>query len=455
MPIEGDDTVPLYPTVKDACNEEYITPYCVKVLYGIFGYQVMEAPKNHMAVANFNGEATNRGDLEIFLEEWQKDAARSGVAFDFKTEYVKDQVDDQDQQKGGSLTAQIAMGLAWPVPFLEYRVGGYPTNESQALRDHYPNLYDPFLLWLHTMLSEPNPPQVVAITHGWDEQDASPAYSHSVCNGFAKLGARGITVVVNSGDNALDGSNPKNQCDDKPKKFVPRFPASCPYVTTVGATRGIEPDKTSVAYRWYYYIWPSNNIHALIPWVSGAGFSNYFPRPKWQEDTVQKYLWASGTMNKYPGRWNKNGRAYPDVSAHGFLDSVMVTGWDDLYDGTAISTATMAAIIALVNDALLAVGKPALGFMNPWLYMTGFQGFTDVKKGSVQGCGTVELDPATRKVDEDNEGPIGGFPAVRGWDLGSGFGTPWFPKLKELALEYQHPAPTGTNGSDYPPYGPP
>jgi tripeptidyl-peptidase-1 len=66
----------------------------------------------------------------------------------------------------------------------------------------------------------------------------------------------------------------------------------------------------------------------------------------------------------------------------------------------------MAAIISLVNDALIADGKPALGFLNPWLYSEGFKSFTDITVGSNKGCNTS------------------GFPAAVGWDAASGFGTP-------------------------------
>jgi subtilase family serine protease len=47
-----------------------------------------------------------------------------------------------------------------------------------------------------------------------------------------KLGAVGVTVVVSSGD---DGA-PGNLGDCKGKPFDPPFPASSPWVTTVGAT---------------------------------------------------------------------------------------------------------------------------------------------------------------------------------------------------------------------------
>lgn len=66
----------------------------------------------------------------------------------------------------------------------------------------------------------------------------------------------------------------------------------------------------------------------------------------------------------------------------------------------------MSGIIALVNDALIAEGKPPLGFLNPWIYSKGHKGFTDITSGSAVGCS------------------VAGFPALQGWDAVTGFGTP-------------------------------
>lgn len=74
-------------------------------------------------------------------------------------------------------------------------------------------------------------------------------------------------------------------------------------------------------------------------------------------------------------------------------------------------------MISLVNDALIAHGRPPLGFMNPWLYqLGGGKGFTDITQGSTTGCDTS------------------GFPAQAGWDLASGFGTPDFNKIRDVLL---------------------
>ena len=84
--------------------------------------------------------------------------------------------------------------------------------------------------------------------------------------------------------------------------------------------------------------------------------------------------------------------------------------------GTLAATQLAAGVLALVNDALIAAGKPALGFLNPWLYKKRYKALTDVTKGSNRGCNTT------------------GFAAGEGWDPVNGWGTPNFPKLAELAM---------------------
>lgn len=117
------------------------------------------------------------------------------------------------------------------------------------------------------------------------------------------------------------------------------------------------------------------------------------------------------------GLFNPAGRAYPDVSAQGQSFATICNGTLVPLDGTSAATPTFSAVIALVNDALLAKGKPPLGFLNPWLYKEGHKTFTDITSGNSMGCGTQ------------------GFPAKAGWDAVTGWGTPFFPKLVKAALE--------------------
>jgi tripeptidyl-peptidase-1 len=137
---------------------------------------------------------------------------------------------------------------------------------------------------------------------------------------------------------------------------------------------------------------------------SGGGFSYYFPRPKYQDAVVGAYVKSLGDECK--GLYNPNGRGYPDIAAQGYHFATIWNGTLVPLDGTSASTRAAAAVIALVNDALIAAGKPPLGFLNPWLYAGGYKAFTDVTNGSSIRCGKD------------------GFPAVNRWDAVTGWGTP-------------------------------
>lgn len=61
------------------------------------------------------------------------------------------------------------------------------------------------------------------------------SFAQRACNGFAQLGARGVSLLFGSGDNGVgDGDpNPATQiCQTNDgrneTKFIPLFPASCP-----------------------------------------------------------------------------------------------------------------------------------------------------------------------------------------------------------------------------------
>lgn len=138
--------------------------------------------------------------------------------------------------------------------------------------------------------------------------------------------------------------------------------------------------------------------------ASGGGFSNYFKRPSYQNGVVPAYISSLGSQ--YKGLYNPNGRGYPDLSAQSQAFVIIFSGVMFPIDGTSCACPTVAGILTLVNDALIAAGKPVLGFLNPCLYQRLYKAFTDVTGGSSSGCNTT------------------GFPAQAGWDPVTGFGTP-------------------------------
>jgi len=265
------------------------------------------------------------------------------------------------------------------------------------------NTNEPYLDWLNSILEQETLPLTISTSYGDDEQTVPFSYAERVCGGFAQLGARGISLVFSSGDFGVGDGDPDpatQQCftnnGKNQTKFIPRFPASCPFVTTVGATEQF-PEV------------------AAFNFFSGGGFSNYFKRPLYQLGQVDSYL-DKLPRGLYNGLYNPNGRGYPDVAAQGNDFRIWFGGRAVRIGGTSASAPTFAGIIALLNDAKLRAKQPPLGFLNPLLYSTLSTAFNDITVGNNTGCGTP------------------GFNATKGWDPVTGLGTPNFGRMKDLLL---------------------
>jgi tripeptidyl-peptidase-1 len=196
-------------------------------------------------------------------------------------------------------------------------------------------------------------------------------------------------------------------------RFLPTFPASCPYVTSVGSTQYVQPEEATI--------------------FSGGGFSDRFPRPAYQNTAVSSYLKKLGT--KWQNLYNAGGRGFPDVAAQGMNFHVIDKNGtnvqlNELFSGTSASAPTFAAIVSLLNNARLSEGQAPLGFLNPWLYSVGYKGLTDIVNGGSVGCiGEAIFSGLPAPVV-----PFASFNATKGWDPVSGLGTPLFDKLLQLAV---------------------
>ncbi|KAG6898306.1 hypothetical protein C0992_011897 [Termitomyces sp. T32_za158] len=192
-----------------------------------------------------------------------------------------------------------------------------------------------------------------------------PNYAIKVCNLFAQLGSIGTTAFFSSGDEGVGAGDCLTNDGTGKKIFQPAFPASCPFVTTVGGTTRVAPE-VAVSF-------------------SGGGFSRYFAQPSYQSSAVATFLSSLGTT--FSGLYNATGRAYPDVSAQANNFRVIIGGSLASVGGTSASSPTVAAIFSLLNDVRLAANKPTLGFVNPLIYSQS-SAFNDVISGSNPGCGT-------------------------------------------------------------------
>lgn len=210
-----------------------------------------------------------------------------------------------------------------------------------------------------------------------------------------------------SGDTGV-GSACQTNDGKNTTRFLPIFPASCPYVTSVGSTRGINPERA---------------IH-----FSSGGFSDTWKRPSYQDKAVTSYLKRLGSQ--WNGLYNPTGRGIPDVSAQGYHFHVVDKGVDTLISGTSASAPVFAGIIALLNAQRLKAGKKPLGFLNPWIYSAGFEGLNDVVEGGSTGCTGVNIYSNLPTPVVVNAA----WNASKGWDPVTGYGTPDYERLLPLAL---------------------
>lgn len=365
-------------SVAEVCNATLVTPLCLRTLYGTVNYKVQAAGKNFMAINDFLGEINNRSDVEIYLEMFRPEAV-SG-AFEFSQISVAGGTLQQTPENAtqlndgtgveGDLDAETMIGIGWPTPLVAYSTGGLdPTFKADAFTTY--NSDEPYLTWLQYITSLPDAalPSVISTSYGDDEQTIGESYAKQSCNMFAQLGARGVTVLFSSGDEGVGADGYCYSNDGKnTSTFLPAFPATCPYVTAVGATTNFTPEGMLAPFLPMSLILTVRPVAAYdprfsTPFTSGGGFSNYFGRPAYQASAVDAYL-AKYVKNEYKGLYNPAGRGYPDVAAQSQNFSTVWNGSVVPVDGTSAASPTMGGVLALVNDALIAAGKSPLGFLN-------------------------------------------------------------------------------------------
>ncbi|KAH9016942.1 subtilisin-like protein [Lactarius pseudohatsudake] len=383
-PVSGEPVTVLSRVYVD----EYSTPPYLRYFYTTVDYTPAAADRNALGIVGMLNEYPNPEDLATFMSEYRTD----GTEATFTVIQVNGGGYDPTNPTGESnLQTQYAVAMTYPTPVIFYSVGRGPAGTT-----------DWFVSWLRYILAEDNIPRTISISYIiGDERVIPDNYATWVCDQFGMLGARGISVLIATGDDGVGRGNCVTA--DGSVRFYTLFPATCPYVTAVGGTDGHDPE-----------------VGASI---SGGGFSNIFIRPEYQEQAVTTFLQRQG--NEYEGNYNASNRGIPDLSAQVYRYPVYVDGQLFLGQGTTAATPIVASVISLLNDYLISQGKATLGFLNPWLYGPGRSGPDDIQYGSNPGCNTD------------------GFDARVGWDPVTGIGSPHFQHMLPLLPDSAEPGGAG------------
>jgi tripeptidyl-peptidase-1 len=370
------------------CTGTRITPTCLANLYNFTAAKVQTV--GLLGIAGFLEEYAIKADFTTFLNSY---AFFANKAKTFTCAVVNGgSCPNSPAGIEANLDVQYAGSISTSVPNTYYSTAG----RGQWLGSGT-NTNEPYLEFLNYLLALPDSslPNTLSISYGDDEATVPLAYATNACNLFSQLGARGVSILVSSGDSGVGSS-----CTVAGKaQFTTAFPAACPWVTTVGGTTGNSPEAA----------WSSG----------GGGFSEIFGRPSYQNAAVSNWLTTDTTHTAVTKYFNASGRAYPDISAQATNFVIVASGSAQSVSGTSCSAPTTAGIIQLLNSGRIAAGKKGLGFLNPWLYSTASSGFTDIKSGKITGC-SGQISGA-------------GFSAVTGWDPATGLGTPNYGSLLSFA----------------------
>ncbi|KAJ7318401.1 subtilisin-like protein, partial [Mycena albidolilacea] len=377
-----------------SCNSSrpdgIVTPTCLQKIYGIPSAPAIQK-NNKILVTGYFGASPRRTDLTAFLEQLRPDILPN-TTFNLIT---IDNATTEDVPNLEVVEADIdieyTVGLATGVPVEFLSVGGPDSSFSDLATA---------LLETNIFLDGvDNPPSVVTTSYAFNENQIKSSVAKKICDSYMALGARGISVLFSSGDGGVRGDHDNSSipgvCESN--TFIPVFPPSCPYVTAVGATQGFNPEVATN--------------------FTGGGFSDLFPRPWYQTQAVDSFL--KTISPDFAGTFNKSGRGYPDVAVQGSGLELVIGSITIVTGGTSFSSPIFASIIALINDRLVAAGKPVVGFLNPWLYANP-KAFTDITEGHNFGstCPTSSV----------------AFDATKGWDALTGVGSPVFDKLLAAAF---------------------
>nr|XP_061824334.1 tripeptidyl-peptidase 1-like [Nerophis lumbriciformis]XP_061824335.1 tripeptidyl-peptidase 1-like [Nerophis lumbriciformis] len=363
-----------------------VTPAVLRARYNMSATDVGAAKNNSQAVAQFLEQYYSPADLAEFMSIY-------GSSFQHLS-IVDRVVGTQGTGKAGieaSLDVEYIMSMGANIPTWVFTNPG--RHESQ----------EPFLQWMVLISNMSDLPWVHTISYGDEEDSLSTAYMQRINTEFMKAGVRGISLLFASGDS---GAGCRHMAK-KQNSFRPSFPASSPYVTTVGGTSFKNPFKLT---------------YEVTDYISGGGFSNVFKMPDYQANAVAGYLKSVEATLPPKSYFNVSGRAYPDMAALSDNYWVVINRipmpW---VSGTSASTPVVGGMFSLINDKRLMQGLPVLGFLNPRLYKLKGQALFDVTEGCHLSC-----------LDEQVQGQ--GFCAAPSWDPVTGWGTPNYPSLLAALL---------------------
>lgn len=381
-----------------------VTPAFLRKLYDMpTPSAVSPGSQSTQTVIEFLNQYYNEEDLQSFLKENSLPA-----------QHVSKIVGPNDPSHPGleaTLDVEVIMGMAVGANTEFWSFAGLRNNSAPTSNTNQ----EPFLRYLLHLDAAVDPPWVHSASYDDDEDSLTKAYTERCNVEFKKAGVRGLSLFFCSGDDGVGGPTVRKGGAAVCPRTRAAFPASSPYITSVGGTQLDDTTMVEVV----------SDVATGSIITAGGGFSYYFT-PPWYQMQEAAYA-ASQTMSGAlppADKFNNKGRVYPDISGMATNYIIRQGGVDRVIGGTSASTPLIASMVTLLNDASLRHKNHTLGFVNPALYKAyrehGKAAFRDITTGNNR-CSAVP-----GKCCEF------GYHATPGFDAVSGTGVPVFSKLMEL-----------------------
>ena len=271
-----------------------VTPSYLRRLYNLETYVPKAMYQNVLGVAGYNMQFPNHEDLLLFMKEFRT----SATDMDYLVVPVNGDLYIPDiPGVEASLNIQYTQGMAYPTPQVFYSTAGQAPFIRDSSTPVIPgsdipvNTNEPFLEWLEFLLSKPYIPPTISTSYSDNEQTVPEDYARSVCDSFAELGTRGVSVLISSGDFGVGEGDCKVNDNSGKEQFLPRFPSSCMYNTLyigTGASRSLH--RHALIGPWVTSVGGTEEYPEVAASFSSGGFSNYFQVPYYQDSEVSRYI---------------------------------------------------------------------------------------------------------------------------------------------------------------------
>jgi kumamolisin len=271
-------------------------------------------------------------------------------------------------QLEGTLDVETISGLAPAADILFYQ---WPNFENKSIIDA-----------LNAIVSDH---KVSSVSNSWagSENEEGSSLLKSSDAIFKQAVVKGIEFIFSSGDAGAEADH---------EHVVAEWPACDPNVTSLGGVH-IHVDATTGAINWTTATWKNLGSDKNYADGSGGGVSHVYSLPSYQSKAAYK----------------TTGRNVPDISVVGDEEDANYAAVDGGWYAQGGTSWSGPAFNAMLADVESVTGKTT-GFINPTLYAAygtdGASFVTDVLEGA-------------NGIDG-----LFGYPAVKGFDLATGMGTP-------------------------------